>query len=413
MPLAFLARAGIDARGQDLAHEQLDEGAVRDASFVGISVPMHTALRLGVEVGQRVRALNPDCHLCFFGVYAPLNEGYLRSAGATSVLGGECEAALVDLVRGADTGGVQLDRLQFPQPARVSLPTLQHYAKLDVGDDQRLAGYTEASRGCKHGCRHCPLPAVYERRFFIVDRDVVLADVASLIEAGARHVTFGDPDFLNGPRHAIAIAREFHARWPDATFDATIKVSHLLDHADAAAELASLGCAFIVTAVESLNDRVLALLAKGHTRADVERVLDWAAARDVTLRPTFVPFTPWSTLDDIVELADTIDARDLRSAVDPVQLSIRLLVPPGSLLLDGDGSDAFGALDAEALTHTWTHADPRMDALQRELAALAEHRANFDTMRAAIYRAANRTAPPARPPSGKPPAPRLTEHWFC
>lgn len=431
LPVAFLERAGYQPAVQDLAVDQLDEAVIRDADFVGISVPMHTALRLGVRAAARVRALNPRAHVCFFGLYAPLNEPYLRANGADSVLGGEHEAALVALVerlaRGdhPDRGAppVTLAKLAFPTPRRTALPPLRRYAKLVLDGAERLAGYTETSRGCLHMCRHCPIPPVYGGRFFVLDPETVLADIAAQLELGARHITFGDPDFFNGPRHGMAILRELHRRWPAVTFDVTIKVSHLLQRRRELAELAALGCAFVVSAVESLDDGVLARLDKGHTRADFEQALALCRAAGLVLRPTFLPFTPWTTLEQLAELVDFVAREDLIDCVDPVQLSVRLLVPPGSLLLAPATRDAFGALDPAALSHTWTHADPRVDRLQQDIARLAADAADrkiappitFARIRELVHAACGRTPPALTqlPHPPRPPAPRLTEPWFC
>jgi len=211
----------------------------------------------------------------------------------------------------------------------------------------------------------------------------------------------------------MRVLRQIHSRWPELTFDVTIKVDHLLRHADLLPELVELGCAFVVSAVESIDDSVLAHLDKGHTRADVDRLLALARDAGLIVRPTFVPFTPWTTLDGMVELVELIEREQLVDCVDPVQLSVRLLVPPGSLLLESEPPETFGPLDPAALTHTWTHADARVDALQRELAALAEDGADFATLAGAIYRAAGRAMPEraATPPRAAPP--KLTEHWFC
>ncbi len=412
VPAAFLSRAGYEPQVLDLAVQPFDEDAARAADFVGISVPMHTALRLGAVAGARVRELNPRTHLCFFGLYAPLNADYLRRAcGADSILGGEYEQQLVELLDpGAPVADIVLDRLEFPVPRRIGLPVVDHYAKLERGDRQHAAGYTETTRGCKHMCRHCPIPPVYGGRFFAVDAAVVLADVEAQVAAGAEHITFGDPDFFCGPSHGMRILRELHARWPELTFDVTIKVEHLLQQERYLSELAQLGCAFVVTAVESTDDVVLAKLDKRHTRADVERMLAASRAVGLTVRPTFVPFTPWTSLNELIGLVDFIEAHDLVDCVDPVQLTVRLLVPSGSLLL---GDPAFGELDAAALTHTWTHTDPRVDALQRIVASLAEDGADFEQLRAAYYAAADREPLPLHPWAPRPTAPRLTEHWFC
>lgn len=431
-PLAFFARAGIEARAIDLAVEPLDEAAVRAADFIAIAVPMHTALRLGAAVGARCKIINVRAHICYYGLYAPLNRRYLIDHGADSVVGGEYEAALVELARGGTArmsevprGGaapdVVLDRLTFVAPARATLPPLDKYARLQTGDQsaegERLAGYVEASRGCLHRCRHCPIPPIYGGRFFVVPVDVVVADVGAQVAAGARHVTLGDPDFLNGPKHALAVARAIHAAHPTITFDITVKVEHILRHRALFAELRALGCAFVVSAVESLSDRVLAILDKGHSRADVERALELLDEARLPLRPSFVPFTPWTTMDDYLALVDWIDARGLVDHVDPIQLAIRLLIPPGSLLLGrAELTPHLGALEPEKLSYAWTHPDARMDRLAHDVFCAVDAGAGFADVRALAEAAAARPSA-ARPPivhatvRGRPP--RLSESWFC
>ena len=185
-PVAFLERAGFQPAVLDVAVEALDEARVRAARLVAISVPMHTALRLGVHVARRVRALNPECHLCFHGLYAPLHAPLLAAAGADSILGGECEEELVALAQDLDrspprarAARVQttLRRLDFVPPHRDALLPLARYVHLKHAGKHWLAGAEEASRGCLHHCRHCPIPAVYGGRLFPVPETVVLADV--------------------------------------------------------------------------------------------------------------------------------------------------------------------------------------------------------------------------------------------
>src|SRR5213076_1354725 len=89
-------------------------------------------------------------------------------------------------------------------------------------------------------------------------------------------------------------------------YDVTIKVEHVLKHRDLLARLKETGCIFVTSAVESVDDRVLALLDKGHTRADFVEAVALARAAGVTLVPTFVAFHPWLTLDGYCELLETI-----------------------------------------------------------------------------------------------------------
>jgi radical SAM superfamily enzyme YgiQ (UPF0313 family) len=434
LPAAFLERAGYRPAALDLAVERLDVERVRRARLVAISVPMHTALRLGLAAAERIRAANPGALLCFHGLYAPLNAELLVASGASAVLGAECEEDLVALAEAAERGE-ELSRFVRRAPAvaprrgvshlvpsRAALPPLARYAGLDPGDGtRRVAGYVEATRGCKHLCRHCPVVPIYRGRFFAVPAEVVLADIAAQVAAGAEHVTFGDPDFLNGPAHALRIARTLHDRFPALSFDFTAKVEHLVAQPAAVAELAALGAAFATTAVESLSDRVLSKLAKGHTRADALRAFELCGDARLPLRPSLVPFTPWSTLADYLDLLEVFEARGLLPALDPVQLSIRLLVPPGSLL-EGDTDVAFEGLDAAALSWRWRHPDPRMDALQARVAAEVEAAAaRTEEPLATIARVKVLALAAAGLPHGhvrtlapdQRRVPRLTESWFC
>lgn len=398
-PLAFLKKSGCEAEALDLSIESLDPERIARADFIGFSVPMHTALRLGVQAARRVRQLNPRAHLCFFGLYAQLNSRYLLEEVADSVVGGEREEDLVAQVGGAPVPG-------FPVPERGALPPLDRYAHLERDGARIVAGVVEATRGCRHLCTHCPIPPVYGGRFTLVPASVVLEDARRQVAAGAGHLTFSDPDFLNGPGHVMPIVRALHAEFPELTFDVTAKVEHLLRKRDLLPELAKLGCLFIVSAVESLSDAVLGHLKKGHTGADVLEALRLVREAGLALRPTFVPFTPWATLEDYRRLLEFADREALVGHVDPVQWTIRLLVPPGSLLLQSPAMKPhLGPLVPEKLAYAWRHPDPRMDELQRAVTAAVEVGGGFAEAAALAGYA------PVGPPG--PIAARLSEPWFC
>src|SRR5262249_46471950 len=155
---------------------------------------------------------------------------YLRSLGVEKLIGGEFERELVEwaktVVSDATSSSVtSMERLPFVVPDRSGLPTIEKYAHLVLPDGgYRVVGSTEASRGCKHLCRHCPIVPVYKGVFRIVGRGVVMEDIRRQIAAGAQHISFGDPDFFNGIRHAIELVEEFHCGFPDVTYDVTIKI---------------------------------------------------------------------------------------------------------------------------------------------------------------------------------------------
>ncbi len=439
-PAAWLREAGVEVACADLAKQKLSAEAVRTAELVGFFLPMHTATRLALPVIDRVRELNPRARLVAFGLYAPLNETLLRDRGVSDVLGGEFEEDLVRACAGEPCrtpeplsggaarsagseeparGAARIPRLAFRVPYRGPLPPLERYATLQVGTERRTAGYTEASRGCKHRCRHCPIVPVYNGLFRVVPAEVVLADIRAQVAAGARHVTFGDPDFFNGVRHAVAIVEAVAREFPQLTYDVTIKIEHLLRHADLLPVLQRTGCAFVTSAVESLDDEVLAMLEKGHTRADFERVVEACRAHRLTLVPTFVAFTPWTTVDGYLDLLHTIARLDLVEHVAPIQLAIRLLIPQGSRMLElPEVRRRVSRYDPRWLAYVWTHADPRVDALQKEIETAvgmnlhADRRDSFARAWALAHEHAGAAAPPP-PAASRATVPYLNEPWYC
>lgn len=438
-PAAWLRRAGIETACVDTSRERLTDQQIADASIVAFYLPMHTATRLAGPLITRTRRLNPGAMLAAYGLYAPLNRDWLTERGVTHVLGPESEAELVEIAanakaqgpgleaqgptsrtQGTDSAARGIARLTLIQPDRAGLPPLQRYAGLVMPDGStRVVGSTDATRGCKHLCRHCPIVPVYNGQFRTVAVDVVMDDIAAQVAAGAQHISFGDPDFFNGPAHARRILDRFRTAHPGVTYDATIKIEHLLSHADMLPLLAATGCLFITSAVESIDDEVLAHLRKGHTRADFLEAVALTRAAGLTLSPTFVPFTPWTTVEGYVELLDLLDEEDLVDQVAPIQLVIRLLVTSGSPLLElPDIAASVSAFDPASLTWPWRHTDARVDALQD--AAMRLVGAGVGSSRAETFHA---LAALARQHAGVPPmkvarrASRsvayLDEPWYC
>jgi hypothetical protein len=275
------------------------------------------------------------------------------------------------------------------------------------------------------------VPVVYDGRTRLVGTDSLLADVDQLVDLGARHITFGDPDFLNGPHHARRVVAAFHSSFPDLTFDLTAKVEHILEHRDLWPAFSASGCRFVVSAFESTNDQILALLDKGHVARDEIEAVSALRAAGIEPRPSFLPFTPWTAPSDVIDILDLLASADLLGNVDPVQLSIRLLVPPGSLLLaSGRLTGLVEPFDAAALGHPWSSPDPRLDALAHRLASIAERAGSegwppsdtFELARTEVVRILELPHSRMRSPSamkelrstfGPLDRPRLSEPWYC
>ncbi len=419
-PAAWLRADGHHVTVADLACSPLPPTAIEQADLIAFYLPMHTATRLFLRVLDRVKAANPWAHLCAYGLYAPLNEPMLRRAGVDSIIGGEFEQALAATARGERCGrtGISLERQQFLVPDRTGLPPLGAYAHLVTVGGTLPVGYTEASRGCKHLCRHCPVVPVYRGIFRVVQPEVVLEDIRGQVAAGAGHITFGDPDFFNGPGHAARIVEALHREWPALSYDVTIKIEHLLKHRELVPVLKATGCAFVTSAVESLDDAVLEKLEKGHTRAGFFEALDLMAAHDLPMAPTFIPFHPWTTRESYREFLRALAEANLVDQVAPIQLAIRLLLPEGSLLLElPEVRRMIEPFDPRGLCYPWHHRDPEVDALWRSIQETVKREERRRATRSEIFRKiwdlAGAGEFPDLPLQARATIPYLTEPWYC
>jgi radical SAM superfamily enzyme YgiQ (UPF0313 family) len=354
------------------------------------------------------------------------------------VIGGEFEEGVADVYRQVmekrheafdqSQPTISLDRQQFLVPDRVGLPSLDSYARLQMPNDgARVVGYTEASRGCRHLCRHCPVVPVYNGTFVVVQPDVVLEDVRRQVAAGAQHITFGDPDFFNGPAHALRVVRLVHDEFPDLTYDATIKVEHLRKHAHLLPELKATGCVLITSAIESFNDEILTNFDKRHTLRDLGAVIDDLSEVGLALNPTFVTFTPWTTLDGYIDFLATLARLNLVSSMSSVQYAIRLLIPAESKLLElADVAALVADFDQEALAHPWKHPDPAVDRLFEDVVQVIQRCQTAELNRVETFNEVWRSAHAARGVVADPlldpdnadvqplaAIPYLTEPWYC
>jgi len=429
-PAAWLRADGHEVTMADLSCSPLPARAIAEADLIAFFLPMHTATRLFQQMVDRVRGLNPDAHLCGYGLYAPLNDALLRRTGVATVIGGEFEQGLRDLARRLSVTRdgerpyrqpeplISMARQQFLVPDRAGLPPLGAYAQLRTGETTRRVGYTEASRGCKHLCRHCPVVPVYRGLFRIVQADVVLEDIRRQVAAGAEHITFGDPDFFNGPGHAMAIVEALHSEWPRLSYDVTIKVEHLLRHRDLLPVLRRTGCLFVTSAVESLDDAVLEKLAKGHTRASFAEALGAMRAAGLPIAPTFIPFTPWTTLASYREFLRALVEFELVDQIAPVQLTIRLLLPEGSLLLELPEVRAMiEPFDPRSLCYRWRNRDAGVDQLWASIQEMVKRSERRGQSRWEIFRKiwdlAEAGKFPDVPMVSRATIPYLTEPWYC
>jgi len=421
-PAAALRSAGHEVSAFDLAVESVSsehlQSAASEADLIGISPPMHTAARLGVRIARQLEQMSEK--IVFYGLAA----NSLRDLGLGQAISGDTDLQLVALAGGDTASAVPIfDRESRQIPDRSILPGLERYASYrDANGGSHLAGYVEATRGCAHRCTHCPLTPIYAGRLRLNGTDTVLADIDQQVTAGAEHITFGDPDFLNAPDLAMELLRRASRAHPVITFDATIKVEHLLEHAKHIEYFADNHCLFITSAVESIENQVLEELEKGHEAKDFFEALELLRSLGISMLPTFVPFTPWTTIEGYIQLLNEIVRLRLVNCVAPVQLSIRLLLPHGTRLLESEHrqADWLGKFDSQMLGYQWMHPDPLVDELQVRIQdwVMDAEQNGLDRQKifSGVWKLAhsiNGSQPPVLIQGVQPLAPQMSEPWYC
>ncbi len=373
--LGYLASFLLDEElvVKDLSIEDLSDEDIMYSDAIVMSVPMHTAFMLSSILLTRVRAISRSIPVAFFGLSAHLGRDLLSENQVNALFSGECEEEVSRWIRSIKTqkqdaqslnkiNFIGWQRIKLTQPNRKILPPLENYSKLQICNTTYLVGSLETTRGCSHKCTHCPVPVVYNGRVRKIETEIVLADLDQLIQDGAEHISFLDPDFLNMPAHAIEVAKQLHLKYPALKFDATIKIEHILKHQTTIEYLAGFGMTSVISAIECVDDKVLSYLDKGHTASDVEAAIQFLKSLGVELYPSFVPFTPWSTPESVADIIRFSLNNKIIHNIDPIHLTIRLLVPQGSLIL-ARFPDHF--IDTGEVLKVWSNL--KTDSLQKAL----------------------------------------------
>ena len=400
-PAAELTRAGHEVRSVDLAVEPWPAADVGWAEAVAFSVPMHTALRLALAAIDRLRARAPACRSPSTACTprwrpqpAPLARATSRSPArpAPPSRAGWRGTARWVAPRWPSTSGGHGPQAWTVSCSRVGAPRSRGLPPLSRHGRRRAARRDgRGEPGLQPPLPALPGPRRLQRAVAPVGAEAVLADVDGLVAAGAGHVRFADPDFLNRPAHALRVAvgpprpaPRRHVRRDDKVLRVPAAPPRRRRRTRGPRDRSSrLGL--------RVDERHRAGPAGQGPHGGRRRPCRRRAARGGRRDPApLLPFTPWTCRQDLVDIVDFVAAFDLVANVDPVQYSIRLLIPPGSLLLEADDPVLAGRLqefDAALLGYRWSAEDPLLDELQAELAALTERAAETAEPAAATYAA--------------------------
>ena len=326
---------------------------------LGIYASMHTA---SVLAEQYLRDRKLPNKLFVFGLYANVfSEMFSNFQSIHSFDSDELESLLE----------VQLNpnySFKHSVPDRTILPSITDYSHIVDGSNNLIAGSVETTYGCKHECTHCPVPIEFKGMFKTFGTEKIITDVTNQVEEGAKHISFNDPDFFNGPKHALKILQLLNEKHPSITYDSTIKVEHILKYPDYFQELKNLNMLFVISAFETTNDHVLNILQKNHSFNDLNKAVELSLENNIDIRPTWMPFSPWTEQNDLISIIKLIENYKLRETVDPIQLTIKLLVPKNSLILKRpEMKEYLLDYDPSSFSYAWKYKFPNIDNIQNEL----------------------------------------------
>jgi len=384
---AAVEEAGAEVVGWD-AHLFPDHPPADLGDLVLLSVQQFEGAERGLELARRLRSVTP-APVVAFGQYAQMNSDVFLDV-VDGILMDEPERVADELVAAARDreqlrevhalltarGLVPPNaprRIATPAPARGLFPSLVHYPAHHT--EYGLMGNVEVTRGCHHKCTYCSVYGAYDGRVAAYKLDVVLADVRQLADEGARHFCFIDAEFFNSRTLGAEAMRRITDEHGPCTFEFTTRVDHILEYTELLEELTELGLRRVTSALEFPSDRILRIFDKGIDVADMRRAIATAGEVGFELNPTFIPFTPWVTYDELLTFEDFLIETGLARVVHPTALQTRLLLFKGSPLLASPWLAEIETVD-RGLWLDWRHPDPRVDELweqRREEAEVAGH----------------------------------------
>ena len=337
---------------------------------LGIYAPMHTATILSIEYIKDKKLPNK---MFTFGLYGSVLEDFNSSIRYIKDIESDELALFLEIN----------DDHQFSLknniPNRQIFPDISNYAHLVDGSNNIIAGSVETTYGCKHSCTHCPVPISFNGTFKTYSLEKIISDVENQVNQGAKHISFNDPDFFNGPIHALKILESLNKKFPTITYDSTIKVEHIIKYKKYFKELSSLNMVFVISAFETTNDLVLSILEKNHTSNDLNTSIEISQDFGIDVRPTWMPFSPWTELNDLSNIVNLIEKYKLRETVDPIQLTIKLLIPKHSLIIKKPEINKYlGNYEKNSLSFKWDYENNDVEKLQSSLFDFILHNSELD-----------------------------------
>lgn len=310
----------LDPHWQQALRKELETRPI----CVGVTAMTGPQIHFALEAARITKAENPATKLVWGGVHATLlPEQTVMDPLVDVVVLGEGELVFLDLVRTLEkNGGLEkVKGIVFKRDGQVigtelpdivdlnRLPELPYHlvdVERYIGSQGRFAAKTTrslifiSSRGCPWQCTYCCNPRLSRRRWRGMTAENTFERVARLVETfDLDAVAFHDEEFLIDRERAEKIATLIGGRfmwWIQARMDG-LKVADL-------ARMEKGGLRGVQPGIESGSERILRLIKKGETVADMVEANRRLAQTCIEPLYNFMMGFPTETYEELMESVD-------------------------------------------------------------------------------------------------------------
>jgi anaerobic magnesium-protoporphyrin IX monomethyl ester cyclase len=341
---------------------------------LGISAMTGRQIHWGMAAARLAREARSDVPIVWGGVHASLLPAQTVASDAVDyVVAGEAEGILPAFVRHIEArgdarapAGVVSNPQQTPAPSTPpdldALP-FPAYDLIDVSKyrQRRVRGRSSfpllTSRGCPESCAFCYNGIYHHRRWRCESPEKTLEHIALIhTNFGRSTVDVQDDNFFVSTSRVERLCTLVLQRGLRTTFKATCRVDHVLGWDQTFVELLrKAGVTTLFIGAESGSDRMLELLNKGHTVADVVRCNRKLSRAGIAPRYSFMAGFPGESTEETDQTVELM----LRLLADNPEASCTFLqryVPyPGTPL--ASACESVGWSPPESLagwsSHSW------------------------------------------------------------
>ncbi len=279
---------------------------------VGISIKSATFIS-SMNVAKIVKNVDPNIKVIVGGPHPTLaKKEIFANSFVDFVVVGEGEVTIAELLNSFDGGknfnevnGIiyrndediiatsprdfiyDLDGMAFPHS--VAKNVLHDYDKYPINSFK----YIFASRGCPYGCHFCGSKEMWTRK--VRQRSVanVIEEIEGIIGLGIKGLHFDDDTFGISKKFILELSSQIIKHAPNISWSCEIRADLIDDETVIAMKNA--GCETIQIGFESGNDKLLSLMGKGLTVAEINNACKTIKRHNIELQTFFLVGYPNET----------------------------------------------------------------------------------------------------------------------